>query len=169
MRHRQHVNLVFNMGSRTSTGMTLLEILVAVGILGILLALGAIRLQAPETRLAANAFQALLQEKRMQAIQNNRAVAVVWDETSNSMIVRVATVSTAASCDTNVEEHSRLSMNDFPRVRTTTDMNGNGLIWLPNGRAQGCSGGSPESITRFAGDSNSHTVEVSAGGRVTVQ
>jgi Tfp pilus assembly protein FimT len=148
-------------------GFTVVELLIIIAVAGILLAIAAFSLRAPAAREAANNFQALLQKSRMEAIKRNRAVAVVWDKNQEAMVVRVTKASNAISCSAGTKEIEQLEV--AKDVSVETNMPDNGMVWLPNGRAQKCGGGLTASKTTFTSHSHKYDVNVSRAGQVEVE
>ena len=151
---------------RARAGFTLLELLVILAIIGILASIGAMAFRAPSSRLAANDYKALLQEARLEAIKRNRAVAVVWSEAENALIVRATVASGAVSCDSGTLEVRRMSLRDYRNVTLTTDMQNGAVVWLPNGRSRQCSGSLAASTTTFSADGRSFSILLSSAGEI---
>ncbi len=62
-----------------SRGVSVLEIILVVAVLGIMLAVGFPRLVTPAARMYANDVKAQLEQARYEAIKRNAPVAVVYD------------------------------------------------------------------------------------------
>lgn len=152
-------------------GITLIEMLVVLAVVGILVAIAAASLRVSNERQAANSFQALMQQARTEAIKRNRPVVVSWDASGNVMLASVAPTMVVPGCgDVDLVEIDRIDVREYRRVTVTTTMPGNGVVWLPNGRHVACvSQGALSSVTTFTGASGSRAVEVSIGGSVRVQ
>ncbi len=69
-----------------------------VAIIGILAAIGIAAFRPPSARLAAQDFQALLQEARMEAIKRNRPVTIALDADAGQVLVLAAEQTTNISC-----------------------------------------------------------------------
>lgn len=150
-------------------GFTIIELLVAIAIIAILTAIGAVALRPPTSRLAAQDYQALLQEARMEAIKRNRPVTISLDADQRQVLVLAAEQTSNNSCAGDVTQIGSLDLGDYRGVVTTSTMPGHAMLWLPNGRSQQCSGGLMASVTTFTADGGrAYDVSVSAAGQVRV-
>jgi|GEM_PF-5133044 len=116
------------MSARPQSGVTLTEVLIALAILGILLAIAIPNLRTPAVRLAADAVQAFVQQARFEAIRLNQEVGVTLR--AGSFQVRPGGCSS-----TSVRQ---LELSEFPQVVAE----GGDFMWLPTGEARDCSSGS---------------------------
>lgn len=146
----------------------MVELLIALAVLGILMTIAALTLRAPSPRLAANNYKATLQEARMEAVKRNRAVIVAWDADEQAVVVKAITDPGKAGCDAAAVELSRLDLSQYRGVTFTTDMPSGSLVWLPNGRSRQCNGALTSTTTTFAGKQASFAVQVSSIGNVEV-
>jgi len=153
---------------RLHLGFTVVELLIALAIIGILSGVGAVALRAPASRLASEDFQALLQEARMEAIKRNRPINVSLDLDSGAVSVLVSEQSSDISCKGSQAEIGRLDLDEYRELDVATTMLDQQMLWLPNGRAQRCNGGLMASTTTFSANGVAYAVEVSAAGQVRV-
>lgn len=151
-----------------NSGFTAIELLIALGIVGILMGIGVVALRPPASRLAAQDFQALLQEARMEAIKRNRPVSVHLDADAGTVTVQASAQSTNVSCAGSATQIGELEMSSYRGVSAQTSMANAQMLWLPNGRAQRCNGGLMASNTTFSDGRTAFVVAVSAAGQVSV-
>jgi prepilin-type N-terminal cleavage/methylation domain-containing protein len=122
-------------------GFTLVEMLVTLGVLGILLALVGFMLRVPSAQLYANDVQSMIAQARLQAIKHNRPVAVVWNSDSEAFSSQKATNSTVSSACTSTTVLATKAANEYGGNLTVTHtLSGGGLVWLPSGLLSTCSG-----------------------------
>ena len=152
-------------------GLTVIEMLIAVAIAGILLAIGVVNLQAPAARLFANDLKAQLEQARFEAIKRNAPVAVVWDAAGDRFVTRLDpdTATVAAACvGSDVLQVRR--PNEYRNVAVNVMGWSGGVVWLPSGQGRTCAGapaiGGDISITDGR---TTRVVRVSVGGRVSIQ
>ncbi len=155
-------------------GISMVELLVAIAIIGILAVLIATRLRTPSVRAAANEFRAVLQQSRLESVKRNRPVSVVWDAVAEQFDVDVYTsgdTTSVASCSLAVTTAVQsLDLDDFRAVGVVTTMTSNGIIWLPGGLARDCDASAlAASTTTFSDGTTSVAVTISSGGRVDIQ
>lgn len=154
--------------ARANSGFTAIELLIAMGIMGILIGIGVVALRPPASRLAAQDFQALLQEARMEAIKRNRPVSVHVDVDDGTVLVRASTLTTNVSCEGSATQIGELEVSSYRGVAAQTTMANAQMLWLPNGRSQRCNGGLMASNTTFSDGRSAFVVAVSAAGQVSV-
>jgi prepilin-type N-terminal cleavage/methylation domain-containing protein len=155
---------------RSRRGVTLVEILIVVGILGILLSLTSF-LRAPSATVFARDAQSLYQQARLEAVKRNRPVAVIWDADAGRLEARVDSGSTtvAAACvgDTLVRS---LAPDEYGRLTITADFEHDGAVWLPSTLMRGCAGAATELQTLTVADARRTVdVEVSTTGEVNLR
>ena len=139
-------------------GMTLIEVLIVLAVLGILLAIAIPNLRTPAVRLAGNSVQSFLQQARFDAIRLNGAVGVTIE--SGNLISR------QGSC--SGELLNRLELSDYPGVTLL----GGSLLWNETGQVRNCSGGvlSTGGMTYTVSDaSRSVSVQVGNAGAVSLR
>ncbi len=161
---------------KTRAGFTLLEMLVVLGILGIFFALGIPMLRPPSSYLLANDLKAMVQQARFEAIKRNTPVAVVWNSTTRTFVTRFdqtnTTFAAPGSACTNTTPEGLLNtkrLDDYRNISVTTNMSGNGVVWLPTGLNRSCGGGVGNSTTTIGDGSNSYNVVISVSGRVRIE
>lgn len=150
------------------SGVTVIELLVVVAVLGVLLSIGFVSLRPSAVRVAANSFKGLLQEARTESIKMNRPVSVVWQANEGAFVAREE-AGNATTCNTAAREVTRLGLAEYRGVVAETTMGGDGVLWLPNGRFRPCSGTELASETTFSDAARSASVIMSVGGRLTIQ
>lgn len=158
-------------GSRVS-GLTLLEILIVLALIGILAAVGVRTFRAPESRLLANDVKLTVQQARYEAIRRNHPVAVLWNPGTQSItsVIDEADPSVAAACGgtttlklQDASEYPSATIASEPAVAT-------GVVWLPSGQIRSCVGGIASEVRLTISDSRtSRTVTVTPAGRVDIQ
>lgn len=153
-------------------GVTVLELLLAIAILGILVAIAAPMLQPPAASLFANDLRITIQQARHEAIRRNRPVAVVWTMANQSFTTRVNEVSPrledACAGPTVLRTRSAVT---YPRLTVTSDFgDGQGIVWLPNGQARRCDGAALGSVsTQISDGRTTRTVTTNMTGMVTIE
>ena len=154
-------------------GITILEIVIVLGMLAILLSIGAMNFRPPAERTAANAAQAFVQQSRFDAIKTNRPVVVAVDSQSGELTAARLGDSTSTACAGAGQPSRRLSFSEYPGVSVTnTDF---AVLWLPTGQPRTCpTGATPLNVDQgasllLAGRNDSLTLVVGAGGEVGIQ
>lgn len=151
------------------SGVTLVELLIALGIFGILSSLGALGLRSPPARLAANAVQAAVQQARFEAIRANRPMVVAIDVGTRTVRVSSATDAATVACGSATLVRTVPYAEDS---RATVDAGSFPIVWLPSGQPRSCDG-TPVTLAGVAvGVSDGYrnlTVNVGAGGEVVVR
>lgn len=143
---------------RTQPGLTIIEMLIVLAILGILLAIAIPNLRPPAAQLAANSVQAFVQQARFEAIRLNGEVGVTFE---NGRFT-----SRAGGCSGSVVR--ALDLLEYPQVAAS----GGSFQWLHNGEARSCTGGAigVNGVSWRVSDSRRETtVRVGPGGVVTVE
>lgn len=156
--------------SRTTVrlGFTILEVLVALAIVGVLAGIGAATLREPPARLAANSYRSFLQNARHVAISRNRPVLISADAASRTISMLVASTSAASNCEAFTSQQATFDATEYRQVAFTTDTADGRLLWLPNGRPGHCGGGIAGTTTSFSDGKRTFSVEVSPAGQVRV-
>lgn len=169
-RRRQGVRQQWSPSAFARRGFTLVEILIVLLIVGIAGAGIVSVIRTPGVRAAANSYQALIQQARLEAVKRNRPVAVVFDGSArfDVLVYSANTLATCAAATTTMLE--TLMLSDYRATTVTSNMTGNGIIWLPSGHARDCNaGGAVASQTTFTDGSTTLVVDLSNGGRVEIQ
>ena len=150
-------------------GATLLELLIALAIFGIVTGMGALGLRPPPARLAANALQAAVQQARFEAIRATRPMVVAIDAEARLVRVSGATDAATVACG------SVSLVREVPFAedgRATVDAAAFPIVWLPSGQPRTCDG-SPFALAGVGvGVSDAYrslSVIVGAGGEVVVR
>ena len=149
-------------------GVTVLEIMMAIAVVGILASIGYVNLRTPGPQLFANDLRALVQQARHEAVKRNQPVAVLWDASGRRFVTSVP--SGSPWCEVGVQLAER-RLAEYPRLSIeTTFVDGEGVVWLPSGHARSCEMRSFERAIAFIEDgSSSKTVVVTLTGRVEIQ
>jgi len=148
------------------SGVTLLELLIAVGVLGILAAIGATLVRTPDAALYARDAGQILREARFSSMSRGLPVLVDWSANEDRLLARVdddgdcdasggALVATAPR-----SEHPRaqVDVTDFVPV-----------LWRPNGIPAFCGAGAGDAELAVTGGGTRATVALSAAGEVEVR
>jgi prepilin-type N-terminal cleavage/methylation domain-containing protein len=158
-------------GSKTR-GLSLVEILIVLAILGIFLTLG-FTLRSPSARVYANDLRGMIQQGKFEAIKRNRAVAIVWNATDQQFEMKVinddGSFANPSCSSTDVILVRIKALNEYQGLSLTTNMAGSGLIWTPAGLARPCTGSVLASTTTVTQGSTNINVLVSNAGAVTIQ
>lgn len=152
-------------------GVTLLEGLIVVAIIGILAAIIGARYEQPGARLYANDLQALVQQARFEAVKRNVPVAVLWREADREFVSVPGTV--ADPCG-GTDVLSAARADTYRRVQLVVEPLAEGgdgrLVWLPSGQARSCTFvGYEGAIARISDPRAERTVSVTLTGRVTIE
>lgn len=152
---------------RHVAGLTLIEVLIVLGILGVLVGIGAARFSPNAARAYSNDLQALFQQARFEAIKRNAPVAVIWDSAATTFR---SVEGGANPC----EGESVLGTADaarYPRITIdTTFEDGRGLVWLPSGQARSCElSAFAATIARVSDGRNERVLKVSLTGKVDIE
>lgn len=159
--------------TRVRAGFTLLEMLIVIGVMGTLMAVGIPMLRPPSAYLFANDLKAMILQARYEAIKRNTPVAVVWNSASQSYTTRLDATNTAfantTSACTSSTVLSTKQLSDYRNISVSTNMPGNGIIWLPTGLARSCTTGVGNSTTTVDDGRQTYKVITSAGGRIRLE
>lgn len=152
----------------TRAGVSVLEIIMVVAVLGILLAIGPVMLRTPGPQLFANDLRAMVQQARHEAVKRNQPVAVLWDAPGRRFVTSVP--DGTPWCDLGVQLAER-RLSEYPRLTIeTTFVDGEGVVWLPSGHARSCELRSFERAIAIIRDgSMTRTVIVTLTGRVEIE
>jgi len=156
-------------------GFTLLEALIAISILGIILAVGFPLLGTPDARAFSNDVNALVQRARFEAVKRDTPVAVRFDTQAGMIELRApaeATVAAAcgdadvvvvATADTSAYRNTSFAVSGV----LATDRS---IVWLPNGRPVNCAGSPNVARSIVVSDGRRQvTLSVDIGGRIVTQ
>lgn|SRR5690606_33442450 len=152
-------------------GFSTIELLIAIAILGTLLAMVYPMLRPPEARVMANELKAMLQQARYESIKRNQPVAFVWIPDTQVFETRfnsaAATATTACTGDTAI---STKAVSEFRDISVTVNLPTNGIVWLPTGQGRSCSGGPMvTSDVVIRSSATQLTVEATMGGKVSIK
>lgn len=151
-------------------GFTLTEILVVLAVVAVIGAGIVSAIRTPGVRAAANSFQALLQQARLESVKRNRPVAVVYDGAGRFDALAYTGSGLATCAAATTTPVAALDLSDYRATSASSTMIGNGIIWLPSGLARDCTtGAAVASETTFSDGSTSLVVDVSNGGRVEIR
>ncbi len=156
---------------KTRAGFTLLEMLIALSIIGVLTGLGVFILRPSYAYIFSNDFRAMVQQARFEAIKRNLPVAVVRDGQQYATLVKddaAINCTTANSTQINVkraDEYRDVQVSDSDTTGT-----GNGIVWLPTGLARACDGsGVVTGTAAFTSRNITAKVIISQAGRVRTE
>lgn len=150
-------------------GFTLLEVIVAIAILGILLAIGAARFRGSDARAYSNDVKALVQQARFEAVKRNVPISVTWNAAADEF--RTILPSDAGSPCSLGTVLATASHAGYRRVEVDPGFSdGQGIVWIPSGQARSCSMGAfSPTIARIADANQDYVVTVTLTGRVTIE
>ena len=156
-------------GPRSTAGISVLELMVALAVLAVLAGIGAVNLRTPGPQLFANDLRALVQQARHEAVKRNEPVAVRWDAAGPRFVTTVPDDDAHPCRDGTVLAQRRL--DEYPRLSiTTTFVDGEGVVWLPSGHARSCQLlAFDRAIATIRDGSSERTVVVTLTGRVEIQ
>jgi prepilin-type N-terminal cleavage/methylation domain-containing protein len=120
------------------SGFSLVEMLVAIAVLGILLSIPFLVISSPNARLFTEELKSFLEQNRFEAIKRQYPVAITWDSI-NKVFIASQIASPSVSCSSGTEL-SRLELSKFPRLDLTQNQLSSGIVWLPNGFVKDCNG-----------------------------
>jgi Tfp pilus assembly protein FimT len=125
-------------------GLSLVEVLVTLGVLGILLGFGFTLLTPPESRLFTEELKSFLEQSRFEAVKRQYPIAVVWDANTKIFTASVYPSDTTVGCTSStgaiMVALSSLELAKFPRLSLSKNDLQTGVVWLPNGFLKTCSG-----------------------------
>lgn len=156
-----------------SRGVSVLEIILVVAVLGIMVAVGFPRLVTPAARMYANDVKAQLEQARYEAIKRNAPVAVVYDADADRFETRLHPTDTSVTvtCTGSTVLLARDASEYRGVVVDEAASTWSGaVVWLPSGQGRACNG-SPS----IGGDivitdgRTTRTVELTVGGRVSIR
>ncbi len=154
---------------RSIAGLTTIELLVAIAMIGILAAIAAPSFRTPPARLAANSMAAVARQARFEAIKVNRPMIVTIGSGTPELLVHES--DNAETFDCNVSGRTELRSVDLSEYRGAHISSGlTQFVWLPNGQLRECSGATVFSDLEVTIDAtaSSATLVVGAGGEVGV-
>jgi prepilin-type N-terminal cleavage/methylation domain-containing protein len=150
---------------RSQAAFTLVELLVVLAVVGVVGGLGVTRLVRPRPDILAANLQAAMQRARVEAVQRNRPVALVYDTTTQVFTTRVKGTATATGCAAATGDSDAVTTGaaDTPRLSVTSTMPADasaaslsGVLWQPSGLPTRCNG------TTFTG--GTFTIAPTTGG-----
>jgi prepilin-type N-terminal cleavage/methylation domain-containing protein len=154
------------------SGFTLVEMLVTLGVIGILLGLVGFMLRVPSAQLLANDVQSAISQARLQSIKYNQPVSVMWDSANQRFSSRRSNDSTITkACARTTTPYANKSVNEYGGSPTVTlSPAGAGLVWLPSGLLTTCTG-VPTATTIITITANNITrrLSISPVGEVSIQ
>lgn len=150
-----------------ASGMTVLELVVAVAILGLVIASGWVAGRPHGAWHAARAARAFLLWARLEAVWTGRPVAVLAVPSTGLVARSGGSVDAGEACGD--AEVRRLRLGDFGRVTMVQALR-DGIVWLPGGGARSCDGGGVISGRLVLADgARLVSVVVSSLGRIRVE
>jgi len=153
-------------GLHDRSGVTLIEFIIVLSVLGILLGIGASSFRSSESRLYANDVRALIQQARFEAVRRNVPVAVVWDAADAAFLTVLGT--DADRCDASTVLNTATATT-YRQVEVDIEFD-DGLVWLPSGNARSCGLGAFSNVIAIISDRyGSRTVTVTLTGRVSIE
>lgn len=127
--------------SALATGMTIIEVLIVLGILGVLLGIAAPNLRTPPERIAANSIVSFIQQAKFEAIKQNRPIFLRRTADGSGLESALAASAADLACGFTTTNLVRtIVVDEYQGVNVNTD--GLPFLWLPTGQPRAC-GGSP--------------------------
>jgi prepilin-type N-terminal cleavage/methylation domain-containing protein len=152
------------------SGLTLIEILVVVAIIGILAGISPLLIRPPAARVFANDVAFTIRRAHFEAIKRDVAVAVVWDAANQRLETRITKEGTYSCSDVSSSPPPRShDARAYGTVTVTTNLGGNGLLWFPNGTTRACDGNLAAGTIVVRDARATVTVAISGTGSVEVQ
>lgn len=150
---------------RARVGFTLLEMLIALSIIGVFTGLGVFMLRPSYAYIFANDFRAMLQQARFEAIKRNLPVAVVRTGQQYTTLVKDdATINCTTTGSTPISTKRAAEYRDVQISERDTTGTGNGIVWLPTGLARACNGsGVVTGTAAFTSRSTTAKIVISQG------
>lgn len=119
------------------SGLTMVEILVVLAIIGVLIGLLGPLVRQPGARLYAGDVRSQIQQARYEAIKRNVPVAVVFNAVEQRFETRFDTAATVIGDACGSTTTSRLKpASDYQNIAVSP--NNFGIVWLPSGIGQPC-------------------------------
>lgn len=147
------------------TGVTLVEIVVVLAVLGVLLTVAYAFARPSNTERAAQAVRSAVLWARANAIW--RGISVSITQSGNGFVISAAD-DTGMLC-THGQQLVALPMSEHPGVSVVSGLP-RGLVWLADGSGRTCDGGGVISATVVLSDTRrTYNVVVSSLGRVRVE
>lgn len=148
-------------------GFSLIEVLIALAMLGVALVAG-VSVARPSLEMrAATAVRSLLLQARAQAIWTGTPVAILEADGGGGFSVQA--MGPAGGCEGG-SSLAALRLSEFPGVRLVDGIRAGGIYWLPGGGGRSCAGGGVISDTLvLRGDRGAAAVVVSSLGRVRLE
>jgi len=149
---------------RRTAGFSLIEVLVAIAIFGILAALAASAFRPNDATTYARHAARTLGEGRFAAIARNVNVVASWDEGQRALLLRSADLNT---CDEDGQILLRANANEFPRAIVDA-ASFTTMAWQPNGIPVFCASDAPPSLL-ISDNARAWTLNVTSLGVVTLE
>lgn len=160
------------------SGISLIETIVVVAIIGILAGIGLARATAPNARLFANDLKGLLEQARYQAVRRHTPVAVVWNASASRFETRPQAVPTnptsapgfdTTTCASTAAPLRSHDARDYRGASVEGGLATAGIVWLPSGLVRTCDGGDlgASVVTNVTDGRRTLSISVSPAGAVT--
>lgn len=154
-----------NLGGMKASGVTLIEIVIVLAVLGVLLTVAYAFARPSTTERAAQAVRSAVLWARANAMW--RGVSVAVTQTPDGFVIRAAD-DTGLICSQGPQLVS-VTMSEHPGVSVVSGLP-RGLVWLADGSGRTCDGGGVISATVVLSDARrTYNVVVSSLGRVRVE
>lgn len=151
----------------TSRGLSLLELVVVLGIIGVLAAIGFTLLRPHAARHAAIALASELTAARLRALASGAPTALQLSDDQRQVVRTTGSPwDDAPTTCADGQEEGRVDLGRYPRVTVTSGLAA-GIVWFPTGWGRTCDGGGVyNGRIVVTGARSSYAVVVSSAGRV---
>ncbi len=163
----------FSRFRQRAAGITLVEFLVVLVIIGVLVAVTMVIVRPAGTRVAVNDVGSLVRQARYEAVKQDVPVVLAYNGVSTSFEIRVIANSTTIGtvCTTGTVVDSK-SLTDNPGVAASGGLTTTSVVWLPSGLVKLCDGTSlaTTGLTTTLSDGRaSQAIVITRAGRVSIQ
>ncbi len=151
---------------RATSGVSLIEVIIVVAIVGVLTSLAAFSVRPSTAQTYANTIHSFIMKARFDAVRLNQPVHVSWNAVAGTFEARLGSAN--AWCAPNGEVLAQMEPLRIDRLDVTVI--GDTLVWIPSGQVRTCNGGFVAPVVATIRDrAHVRLVEIGAGGLVEVR